>query len=129
MSLLSEYYTLIKTIHVSSVGVSGLFFFIRGLWMIQAPSLLERRWVRISPHVIDTLLLVSAVLLMLILNEYPVQHDWLTAKIMALLAYIGFGMVAIRHGRDRRVRITAWLIALAIFCYILGVALTRSTLL
>jgi uncharacterized membrane protein SirB2 len=126
MTVLSEYYSLIKIVHVSTVSLSGLFFFIRGLWMIQSPTLLDRRWVRVSPHLVDTLLLISGVLLMVILKQNPVQEEWLTAKIMALLAYIGFGMVAIRHGKNRRIRIASWLIALAIFGYIVGVALTRS---
>jgi uncharacterized membrane protein SirB2 len=121
-----EHYFLIKHTHMTAAFVSFALFFTRGLWMLRGSPLLTRGWVRVLPHVNDTLLLASAVLLTLILAQYPGTHGWLTAKLTALLVYIGVGMVALRHGRTLRVRFAAWLAALLVFLYIVSVALTRS---
>lgn len=89
---------------------------------------LQRHWVCIVPHVIDTVLLASAVAMVMMIRQYPFVASWLTAKLIALLAYIGLGMMALRHGATRRTRIAAWLAAQAVFAYIVFVALTRSPL-
>ena len=78
------------------------------------------------PHVIDTVLLVSAIALAAMTAQYPFVQPWLTAKILALLVYIVLGTVAIRRGRTRRVRIVAWILALVVFGYIVVVAHTRD---
>jgi uncharacterized membrane protein SirB2 len=123
-----EHYWLIKHVHMTAALFSFVLFVTRGVWMLHASAMLQRGWVRTVPHVIDTVLLASAILLTLILAQYPFTHDWLTAKVVALLAYIGLGMVALRRGRTRGVRIAAWLLALAVFLYIVSVAMTRSVI-
>lgn len=119
-------YALIKIVHISSVVLSFGLFFLRGIWMFNAPQRMRARWVRVLPHVIDTVLLVSAVTMVIMSRQYPGAESWLTAKIVALLVYIGLGLVAFRFGRDQRVRRIAWASALLVFAYIVGVALTRS---
>lgn len=119
-------YGLIKAVHVGSVVVSFSLFFVRGLWMMRAPARLARTWVRVLPHIVDTLLLTSALTLAFLSRQYPFVEPWLTAKVVALLAYILIGMFALRRGRSRATRITAWFAALGVFAYIVGVALTRD---
>jgi uncharacterized membrane protein SirB2 len=119
-------YALIKLVHLSTAAASFGLFFIRGLWMLYAPQRLQERWVRIVPHLIDSLLLVSAVALAVLSRQYPGVDNWLSAKIIALLAYIVLGMIALKRGRTRRIRVLAWLAALAVFAYIVAVARTRN---
>lgn len=123
-----EYYPLIKTIHVGSVILSFTLFFVRGFWMVYRPALLQRAWVKVVPHVIDTVLLTSAILLAITIAQYPGVHGWLTAKVIGLLAYIGLGTVALKRGPTRRVRIAAWICALLVFGYIVSVAVTHDVL-
>ena len=80
------------------------------------------------PHLVDTLLLASAVALAVMSHQYPLANGWLTAKVAGLLIYIGLGTVALKRGRTRRVRVTAWLAAQAVFFYIVAVAITRQPL-
>ena len=121
-------YLVIKYVHVGAVVVSFGLFFLRGLWMMAAPEKLALRWVRVVPHVIDTVLLVSAIALAAVTTQYPFVQPWLTAKVLALLVYIVLGTVAIRRGRTRRVRIVAWILALLVFGYIVAVARMRDPL-
>ncbi|MDX1607047.1 MAG: SirB2 family protein [Candidatus Competibacterales bacterium] len=113
---------LLKQIHVAAVATSLGLFVLRGIWMLTDPARLTRRWVRIVPHGVDTLLLLSALLLAWRIGQYPFVHDWLTAKVVALVAYILLGTVALKRGPTRTVRTLAWVAALAVFGYIVAVA-------
>ena len=94
--------------------------------MMQGSGMLAQRWVRILPHVTDTMLLLSAVGLMFIIEQYPFRNDWLTAKIVLMLLYIAFGFFGINHGQSRRWRIVNGAIAVTIFSYIVMVAITHN---
>ena len=119
-------YLLIKHLHITLAVVSGSFFLLRGLWMLGESPMLRQRWVRTLPHVVDTLLLASALVLVVWSGQYPFGQNWLTAKVLALVAYIGLGTLALKRGKTPNVRRFALLAALATFAYIVAVALTRQ---
>jgi len=119
-------YSLIKFAHQLCAFASFTLFAVRGVWMLRDAPQLSRRWVRILPHVVDTLLLASAIALTLMLHQYPLTHAWLSAKVLALLAYIGLGLIALHYGRSRRVRAAAWIGAMTVFAYIVSVALSHD---
>jgi len=119
-------YYLIKFAHQLCAFASFTLFAVRGVWMLRDSAQLSRRWVRILPHVVDTLLLASAIALTLILHQYPLTHAWLSAKVLALLLYIGLGLIALRYGRSKRVRATAWIGAMTVVAYIVSVALSHD---
>lgn len=121
-------YLALKTLHVSCVAASYSLFFVRGAWMIRASPLLHLPWVRILPHIVDTLLLASAVAMAVMIRQYPFVSGWLTAKLLALVLYIALGMVALKHGKTRRARVAAWIAAQSVFFYIVAVALARDPL-
>ncbi len=121
-------YALLKAVHVTCVGVTFALFFGRGLLMLADSPLLGNRLLRVAPHVNDTLLLASAIWMAVASRQYPFVEGWLTAKLVALIVYIGLGTVALSRGRTRRARAIAWLLALAVFAYIVSVALTRDPL-
>jgi uncharacterized membrane protein SirB2 len=120
---------LLKWVHISFVLVSGCGFFARGILMLRASSLLQIRSVKILPHVVDSLLLASAIGLASQWGWAALEQPWLLTKIIALLLYIFLGMLALHEGRSRRLRVTAWLLALLVFFYIVAVAITKNPLL
>jgi uncharacterized membrane protein SirB2 len=119
-------YLWVKYLHVACVILSLSGFVARGALMLAASPLLNARWVRVAPHLVDTLLLASAAWLAWVLQQYPFVHGWLTAKVLGLLAYIGFGMVALRRGRTKGMRATFFALACASAAYVVWVALTRD---
>lgn len=121
-------YIALKHLHVTFVALSGLLFLVRGIWMLRASPRLQQRWARIVPHVVDTLLLASAIGLAVVSHQYPGQMPWLTAKVLALVAYIVLGAVALKRGRTQGVRTAAFIGALACFAYIVAVAVTKNPL-
>jgi len=116
----------LKIIHIAAVAISYALFFVRGVWMLTDSPLLPRRWVRIVPHVNDTLLLAAAIWMTTLIHQYPGTHAWLSAKVAGLVVYILLGMLALRPGRGKRARAAAWLAAQGVFGYIVAVALTHS---
>jgi uncharacterized membrane protein SirB2 len=82
----------------------------------------------VLPHLIDTLLLGSALTLLMVLQLSPLTQPWLSAKFIALLLYIGLGMVALRFGQSKKIKVCACLLALLTAGYMVSVAYTKSPL-
>jgi len=122
----AEAYLYVRTLHVACAVASIAGFALRGVLMLQESPWLQLRFVRIAPHVVDTLLLASAIGLAWFLGQVPFVHGWITAKVFALLAYIVLGMVALKHGKTKEIRAAAFAAALASAGYIVWVALTRD---
>lgn len=118
-------YIVVKYVHVVSVVLSVGGFFLRGLWMMSGSPLLKRRWMRVLPHVNDSVLLVAALTLAWMSGQYPFVTGWVTAKIFGVIAYIILGALALRDASTLRMRIACWFAALAVFGWIVSVALTR----
>jgi len=119
-------YLSLKHFHMTCAALSGSFFLVRGAWMLAGSSLLQRRWVKTLPHVVDSLLLASAIWLAAWSHQYPVQMPWLNAKVIGLIVYILLGSVALKYGRTKPVRAAAFAGALATFGYIVAVAVTKN---
>lgn len=119
----------LPAIHVFCAAVSISGYLARGVLMLRDSALLNARWVRTVPHGVDTVLLASGVALAWSTQQYPIAQTWLTAKIIALLAYIVVGAIGLRYGRTKTMRTAAFIGAILIFAYIVGVAVTRRALL
>lgn len=118
-------YATLKLVHVSSVVLSGSGFALRGALALAGSSLMQRRWMRVLPHVVDSVLLVSAIWMATIAHLNPLNHPWLATKIALLVVYVVLGAWALRRARTRRGRALAYVGALSVFAWIVGVALTR----
>lgn len=122
-------YLLLKYLHVTCVVLSGLGFCLRGYWMLTGSPRLKQRLARVLPHIVDTLLLSSALAMAWMSSQYPFVATWLTAKLFGLLAYILLGTMALKRGRTKAIRRRYLLLALLVYGYIVSVALTRSAML
>jgi len=120
-------YSAIRGLHVAAAAISLALFLLRAAWMLASPAQLQMRWVKVVPHVVDTVLLASALWLAWQLGSEG-SRGWLAAKVVGVLVYIAAGTVALKRGRTRVVRVAALVVALATFGYIVSVALTKSAL-
>jgi uncharacterized membrane protein SirB2 len=94
--------------------------------MMRESPRLQARWVRIVPHINDSLLLASGISLAVLTRQYPLVNGWLSAKLFALILYIVLGTIALKRGQTRGQRIAAWIAALLVFGYMVAVAITRD---
>ena len=119
-------YILLKSLHVSFVVSSYTLFFLRGIWSWNNSAIMQKRWVKTLPHFVDSFLLLSALSLAFTIHQYPFVNAWLSAKVTALLLYIGLGFIALHNGTNKLTRLIAWLAAQATFAYIVLVAITHN---
>lgn len=125
-------YATLKLIHVSTVALSFVGFTARGLGLLCGAAWVRHRAMRVLPHVIDTLLLLSALGMLWIMRLPPWATPWLRAKIIGLILYIVLGRLALRRApaghaaQSRAMQLIAWVGALVVFGYIVSVAVTKS---
>ena len=116
---------IIKHLHVTFAVLSLCGFLLRGFWMMQESALLQARVTRILPHINDSLLLLTAVVLVVMSRQYPLVVGWVTIKIGLLLLYILFGTLALKRGRNKQSRSLFLLAAIIVVGMIFVVALTK----
>lgn len=126
MMALAAWYLQILWVHIGCVILSGSLFFVRGCLMLAGSPLANHRVLRRLSYVIDTTLLAAAVLLTMIIHQYPFVQAWLTIKVLLLVLYIALGVFALRRGRTRRSRAAFFVAALAVFLFIVSVAVAHS---
>lgn len=119
-------YLWVKNLHMTSVVISVSLFVLRGTLELLARPWRQWRLLRVAPHVIDTVLLGSALWLAWRIGQYPFVQGWLTAKVLALLAYILLGMRALGKNTPQGQRLPFFVAALLSVAYIVGVAFTHS---
>lgn len=116
-------YMALKHLHMTCVGLSLLGFVLRGVWMMTGSDRLKARATRVLPHMIDAVLLGSAIALV---SFYDAVPNWVWAKVAGLLIYIVLGTVALKRGKTRNARLAAFVLALLTFAWIVSVALSKS---
>lgn len=116
----------VKHLHVSSVVISISLFVLRGMMELMARPWRQWRLLRVAPHIVDTVLLGSALWLAWRIGQYPFVDGWLTAKVLALLAYILLGRRVLGRNMPQAQRLPFFVMALFSVGYVVGVALTRS---
>ncbi|MBP9060438.1 MAG: SirB2 family protein [Rhodoferax sp.] len=126
MDQLAATYGLVKVLHVSCVVISISLFVLRGSLELLKQPWRQWRLLRVAPHVIDTVLLSSALWMAWQIGQYPFVNGWLTAKVLALLTYIGLGMRAMGKNTPAAQKPVYFAAALLSVGYVVGVALTRS---
>ncbi|OUR69751.1 regulator SirB [Bermanella sp. 47_1433_sub80_T6] len=100
----SDLYLPLKHAHLSLVAISISLFIIRGALKLSNSKRVMAKWLKVAPHIIDTLLLISGICLALLIHQYPISHHWLTVKIMLLVGYIVFGMKAMKSTQPMQQR-------------------------
>ena len=89
-------YPMLKHFHLTFVGITVILFLLRFFWLQRQSPMLQKKWVKIVPHINDTLLLISAIALIVYLGIYPFQTAWLTDKLVGLVGYIVFAAIALK---------------------------------
>ena len=115
-------YLIVKYIHVGSVILSFALFLLRGALTFADAGWRKHALLRVGPHVVDTVLLASALTLSWLLRQYPFVHAWLTVKVIALIAYIVLGSLALKRAPTMLSRAVFFGLAVLTFLFIVSVA-------
>ncbi len=117
---------MLKNFHIMLAYLTTLGFVVRGIWSFIDSPMGKQRWVRVAPHVIDTLLLLIGITMAFNIGA-SITEGWLAAKLLALLGYIGFGVLAMR-ANSKPLKLVGFFSALACVLYMFAVAFSRSAL-
>lgn len=110
---------IIKHIHVTFVILTFISFSMRVYWMIAGSGLLHNKVVKIVPHIIDTLLLLSGLTMAIMYYGAFYQQQWLMFKLLGVVIYIILGSIALKLGKTKPIRVVAVFAAWAVFFYII----------
>jgi uncharacterized membrane protein SirB2 len=123
-----ETYLLLRHLHRICALLSILGFGARWLGVMAGQAWTQRRAAKTLPHLVDTVLLLSALALAFGAAIHPADAPWLATKIVLLLVYIGLGFLALKPARPAPLRALAGIAALAVFGHIVAVAFTKHPL-
>jgi uncharacterized membrane protein SirB2 len=120
-------YVLLKYVHIFCVAASFALFFVRGLWTLQTYPPAPEAWVRMLPHAVDGLLLVSAIGMIVTATQFD-WSTWLQVKLVLVVVFVVMGVLVFRSSTRRPVKAIAWLLGLLLFLFITTVALLHQPL-
>lgn len=119
---------IIKYTHVTLVILTFISFGIRAYWMVAGSDLLQKKAVKIVPHIIDTLLLLSGLTIAIMYYGAFYQQPWLMFKLLGVVIYIVLGSIALKYGKTRKIRVAAVFGAWAVFFYIIVIVRNHAVI-
>jgi len=118
----------LKLLHVTTVFVSFVLFVLRAYSIFSQGQFHRTRLFRLAPHINDSILLASALGLVIALKQYPFIEAWLTVKVLLLPVYIFLGMAFMKWAKTGWERVVLFTSAVLCFAYIVSVAVSRQPL-
>ena len=115
-------------IHMTLAVLSIILFTLRFIWTLSNSSKLQAKWIKITPHIIDTLLLTFGVVMAVQYSINPVEQLWLGEKLLAVVAYIFTGYFTLKLARNKPMQIIGYLGAMGWVMLIVRLAMTREPL-
>lgn len=117
-----------KHLHMMIALISVVLFTLRFYWTLAGSAQLEKKWVKITPHIIDTLLLGLGVGLMMKLALNPFDQLWLGEKLIAVVAYIFTGYYTLKLARNRTMQVIGYLGAMGWILLVARLAMSKENL-
>jgi uncharacterized membrane protein SirB2 len=119
---MTEYYLLLRHVHIGCAILTIALFLLRGGLMLAESTWQRNVVLRYLPHVVDTVLLTSALMLTTVIHQYPFSTGWVSMKVVLLVVYIVLGSIALKRGRTKSIRVAALVAALATIGFLVTVA-------
>jgi uncharacterized membrane protein SirB2 len=121
-------YVLIRIVHTGCALLSIVGFAVRGYLKVRDDDVPQRFRFKVLPHIVDTVLLASAIVLVIMSGQYPFISPWVTAKVVTLLVYISGGILLMRLRLNRAMRGAAFVFTMLCGAYIILVAVSKRPL-
>jgi len=120
-------YLAFKHMHLTLAYLTLAGFVLRGIWMLTESALLQKKIVKILPHIVDTFLLISAITMVVMSGQYPwvAGSGWVGVKIVLLVAYVVLGTFALKRGKTKQQRTVFFAASIAVLLGLFGIAATK----
>ncbi len=117
-----------KHLHMTLAVLSISLFTLRFIWTLMHSAKLQAKWVKITPHIVDTFLLAIGVLMAVQYAINPMEQLWLGEKIIAIFVHIFTGYYTLKLARNKTMQIIGYLGAMGWIMLIVRLAMTREPL-
>lgn len=117
-----------KHLHMTIALISVLLFTLRFYWTLAGSVQLEKKWVKITPHIIDTLLLGLGVVMMMKLALNPFEQLWLGEKLIGVVAYIFTGYYTLKLARNKTMQVIGYLGAMGWILLVARLAMSKENI-
>ena len=115
---------MLKLIHLGFILISLGSFIGRVILSEINPVALDHKMIKIAPHIINFILIISGVSLVFQGNWLSMDFGWIIAKLLVLFVYIGLGIMTLRlNGQNKWLAFSGAMLCLA---YIGVVAVTKD---
>ncbi|MGO1298011.1 MAG: SirB2 family protein [Vibrio sp.] len=120
-------YEFFKQLHLSTIAISVTLLTVRYILMMMDSPKLNNKFLKVFPHINDTVLLASGVVLVFITGMVPftAAAPWMASKLMCVVAYIALGVFALKLGRNKLLRTFGFLGALGWLAMAGNIAVTK----
>ncbi|WP_448248213.1 SirB2 family protein [Thalassotalea agariperforans] len=115
-----------KHLHMTIALISVSLFTLRFIWSLMNSPKLQQKWVKITPHVVDTCLLAVGVVMWIQLALNPLEQMWFAEKLLAVLAYIFTGIYTLKFARNNTMKVFGYLGAIGWVMLIVRVAMSKE---
>lgn len=107
-------YFALKYSHLVIIALSVLLFIVRFCLRMNKSKYFDNRWLKVLPHIVDTLLIATGVALIFITGFIPFTPEsvWMTEKLTCVLAYLALSYVALYYSQGTLFRLFAFFGAL-----------------
>jgi len=106
--------------------ISVSLFTLRFLWALVNSPKLQAKWVKITPHIIDTLLLTIGVVMAVKFYINPLEQLWFGEKLLAVVAYIFTGYFTLKLARNKTMQLIGYFGAMGWVLLVVRLAMTRE---
>jgi len=121
-------YLTLKYLHIICVAGSFSLFFIRGIWLLRSYPHAQEPWIRALPHVIDTLLVASAIGMLALAPKGIWDGDWMLIKVVLVVVYAVMSVLLLRLAKSKIQKILLWVAALLVFLFATTVSVLHHPL-
>lgn len=105
--------------------LSVTLFTIRFLLLLKRPEALQNKFLKVFPHVIDTILFILGIVMMVQFSFYPTTQPWMAEKLLAVCAYIYTGYFTLKKARNNAMRWFGFFASLGWMVLIARIAMTK----
>lgn len=121
-------YLAVKHLHLAAVGIALALLLVQAFRLSIGTGTARNRWLRGFVLTDYAALLAAGIGLIALSRLVPTQQPWLLAKIAGFVALVTIDALILPRLSSPRARLALLTASLALFVWIIAVALTRSTL-
>lgn len=126
---MENFYLPIKHLHITLITFSVLFFIIRAILMFANKPIHHKKWAKMLARIVDTFLLISAITLCFIIHQSPILDNWLTEKVICLIAYIILAYIALYRASTLKTQLLSTIVAIICVLMAAKIAILKQTFL